>query len=228
MQKRQNIELARIVSAVGIVFYHSEVRGQEYFYSALVLFVILSAYMTGNRQLVFGLTSILPRVKRLLIPWIFWFFTYGLANLVRQKPFFPASNHVVAGVLSGTSDHLWYMPFIFFCLISLDFIKTRIPGKIIGLSSALLGVFSLAAAPNWRDYSLSLGYPWAQYFHATPGFMIGIFLIYSTNLSRLINFLVFFSLILAAASVLPLHGVGITYLVGIFAAIFLVYCQDVR
>lgn len=228
MKKQQNIELARIVGACGIVFYHSGVKGEEYFYSALVVFIMLSAYISGKTVDIplFEKTKI--RFERLLVPWMFWFLIYGLANLARGKPFVSSSNGWSAGILAGPSDHLWYMPFIFACLVIFDFLKRHLDGKKIGFWSGVFAITMLATSTIWREYSISMGYPWAQYFHACAAIGIGIFMLYAKDLKKNTVLMVFSLLVLSSIKNINLHGIGIPYLIGVVAGIVLIYCADLN
>ena len=113
MKIRQDIELLRVLSALGIVWFHSETKGSNFGHSGLIFFLILSVFLGGGQQN----SSIQKRAKRLLVPWLIWFAYYGAINLVLQKSVIPLNNGLIAGVLSGPRIHLWYLPFIFFVLI---------------------------------------------------------------------------------------------------------------
>jgi surface polysaccharide O-acyltransferase-like enzyme len=226
MQKRQNIELARMVSAFGIVYYHSGVAGTPYFYSALIVFGLLSACMAGVGSSSLGWVQVKRRFQRLMIPWMVWFVIYGLANFLKHKPLVKTSHGWVAGVLSGTSEHLWYLPFIFIFLLVLDFLKTKLTQKTMAIASASLGIVFLATTPWWRAYSVSLGYPYAQYFHAAPSILMGTFMLYFDKTPPWAGRLALALMLVAAVSVIPYAGVGLPYLMGICVGILLLYCKD--
>ena len=104
-ERRQDIEILRVFSVFGIVWYHSNVVGGDYAYSGLIFFVILSAYLSGPAKLDFRL-DFLMRAQRLLVPWLIWYFVYGLVNVIRGRPLVDTSNGLIAGILQGPSIHL--------------------------------------------------------------------------------------------------------------------------
>ncbi|PKL39693.1 MAG: hypothetical protein CVV44_05580 [Spirochaetae bacterium HGW-Spirochaetae-1] len=219
MNYRQDIELFRILSAFGIVWFHSHLKGGDIGYSGLLYFIILSLYLSGDNH------SVIQRSKRLLIPWLFWSFSYGFLNIITTKPFLDISNGVLAGLLAGPHIHLWYLPFIFFTLILFDFIKSKLAISTIGISAAFIAFVSLVSVSLWRDYSNSLGAPWAQYFHALPAVFIGACYWASNKLAnRLLFFVMVLVLFLTAAININVSGVGIPYTIAIllyFPVLFL-------
>jgi hypothetical protein len=83
---------------------------------------------------------------------------------------------------------------------------------------ASLVVFLFITTGYWRSWSLSLGYPWAQYVHAINGVLIGVFFANSRTLPK--PFLVsYVSIILIIIFIFTLSysGVGMPYLIGIIA-----------
>lgn len=53
MKVRQDIEILRVLSAFGIVWFHSGAPGRAFAYSGLVIFIILSVYLSqhGNQHI---------------------------------------------------------------------------------------------------------------------------------------------------------------------------------
>lgn len=95
MEKRQDIEIIRIICAFGIVWFHTSEIGKDIAYSALSIFIIISMYFSSKTTL--KNITILNRAKRLLIPWMFWFLFYGVINIVRQTPFIDTSKGFFQG-----------------------------------------------------------------------------------------------------------------------------------
>jgi len=224
MQKRHDIELLRVVSAFGIVWFHAEAIGRVYSYGGLIVFLMLSTYFAGCRALSDS-NHLLYRAKRLLLPWFFWFIVYGIINFFIGKSIVPIDNGIIAGVLSGPNIHLWFLPFIFVCLVTFDYVRMCFELENIGLASALLAIVILLSTPLWRFESIQLGYPYAQYAHALAGVLLGIF--FSCYKSVSLNSLLLLSLLVAAIVSLYFDsGVGIPYLIGISVGCILLSHQS--
>jgi hypothetical protein len=209
MNYRLDIELFRIISAFGIVWFHSHLEGGDVGYAGLIYFTILSLYLSGDGR------DVIHRLKRLMLPWLFWCLFYGFINLLIAKPFIDTNNGLLAGILTGPRIHLWYIPFICITLISFDLIKKNISVLLIGYASALIAFISLITVFLWRDPANSLGTPWAQHFHAFPAIFIGASFWAFERVESMFR-IVFMLLLLSAAAInLNISGVGVTYIIGI-------------
>lgn len=215
--KRQEIELLRIFCAFGIIWYHSASTGRDIAYAGLVAFLIISLYFSAKIKS--PPKPVLERAKILLIPWIFWSIFYGAINLAQNRPFFSADNGITAGVLTGSSLHLWYMPFIFFVIIIFDYIKRYLTAGMLCYACAALALMLLWLNSSWRPQSLALGAPYAQYAHALDGVFIGVFFANCSALPRTMR-AGFIAAILAFVMLFAwsVPGIGVTYLVGIALA----------
>lgn len=222
MNKRQDIELFRIISAFAIVWYHSGARGHEISYAGITVFLILSMYLAGKSNSSAN-RHIFRRVERILIPWAVWFIIYGALNVLTHKSIIPLDNGIIAGILSGPNIHLWYMPFIFICLTLFDVVRNYASSTSIACASATLAIIVLGATAVWRFESIQLGYPLAQYAHALAGIFLGVFFSYFGVLPRRIGAFLLLIIIVAAASAIPYEGVGIPYLIGIAVGCFLAF-----
>lgn len=222
VKKRQDIELLRILSAFAIVWFHSEVIGYETAYAGLIVFLILSMYLAGKSTFS-GNHRISRRVARLLIPWAVWFIIYGLLNVLAHKSIIPLNHGILAGILSGPRIHLWYIPFIFICLTLFDIVRNYVSNMSIACISAILAIIVLSSAAVWRFESIQLGYPIAQYAHASAGVFIGVFFSYFGVIPKRIGTLLLLIIVVAAASAIPCNGVGIPYLIGIAAGCVVVF-----
>ena len=216
-EKRQEIELLRIFSAFGIIWYHSASTGRDIAYAGLVAFLIISLYFSAKIKS--PPKPVLERAKILLLPWIVWSIFYGAINLAQNRPFFSLDNGLTAGVLSGTSIHLWYMPFIFFVIIIFDYIKRYLTATILCYGCVALALALLWLNSAWRPTSLALGAPYAQYAHALDGVFIGVFFANCSALPRAMR-AGFIAAILAFVMLFAwsVPGMGVTYLVGIALA----------
>ncbi len=108
---RQDIEFLRILGAAGVVWFHLGISAQEIGYGGLVLFIALGAYFSIVTSGRLSSQFFVKRAVRILIPWLFWVFIFGLINIVRGYPAFPKGDSTSAAILIGPSVHLWYLPF---------------------------------------------------------------------------------------------------------------------
>lgn len=218
--RRQDIELLRIFSAFGIVFFHA--KGNDVAYASLIIFAILSMFLAGVEKKEVTVDLVKKRLGRLIVPWITWFVVYGVFNLVRQKEFFPVNNGIVSGILSGSSIHLWYMPFIFFCILVYDVIKNNFSSRLISYVSPIFAASILFLTPFWRDASIELGAPLAQYSHALAAVFIGIYFSYFHVHSKYFSIFILVLIIISSIASFPFEGVGVTYFVAILCSLLLI------
>lgn len=209
------MEAFRTIAAAMIVWYHAGAGAQEIAYGGLIVFLIISTYLAaqaGKRSIK---VSLKVKSQRLMIPWLVWMAVYGAVNLVLGKPVAPESGSWLGKFLTGTATHLWYMPFIFLALLLIDVLKNNLGARSIGVMSGFAAAAILFTVACWRDYSIALGYPVAQYCHAAAGVMLGLFFGYRLQVPKYL-FRAILALVVAGATyALPWRGVGATYLVGI-------------
>lgn len=209
------MEAFRTIAAAMIVWYHAGVGAQELAYGGLIVFLIISTYLAAqaaNRSIKTGLKV---KFQRLMIPWACWMVVYGAVNLILGKPLMPESSSWLGKLLTGTATHLWYMPFIFGILLLVDVLKNNVAPPIIGAVSGIAAASILFTVALWRDYSLTLGYPMAQYCHAAAGALIGLFFGYRLRMPKKLFFTLLVLVVAGAVYALPWRGVGATYLIGI-------------
>ena len=217
---RYDVDFFRILSAAGIVWYHSGVSsGHEISYAGLVFFVILSVYFggyAGNKRKAF-----LERVQRLLVPWVFWGGLYAASNIILGKPLLLCqSGEAIECLLVGPSLHLWYLPFMFAVLVTLDHLRKSMHILMFASLGAFLATLMLASFSLWRVYSLSLGAPWAQHLHALAGVFVGLFFCGLGVMQRKTQWTGVVIVLAAAAVAMPAAGVGLPYFVGILMTSF--------
>lgn len=216
--RRQEVELLRIVSAFGIVWYHNiAIPGQDIGYAGLIVFTILSMYFAARGDA--RPRSVAQRARALLVPWLAWFVFFGCCNLLKREPFLPLEHGLLSAVLLGTSVHLWYLPFIFFVIVLFDRIKLLLSQQLLAYASIALALGLLLSCSWWRGPSLAFHYPYAQYMHAAPAVFIGVFLANCRALSRNAQALLVAALLLTIAwYAMPMRGIGTPYLLGVSAA----------
>lgn len=213
--RRADVEAFRVIAAAMIVWYHAGVGAQEVAYGGLIVFLIISTYLAAQSRNRSPAASLQAKVERLIVPWLFWMAVYGVVNLLFGKPWAPGAGDGLEKLLAGTAPHLWYMPFIFFALLLIDVVKRSVRPPAIGVFSGVSAAVILMTAGLWRDYSIALGSPLAQYCHAMAGVLIGLFFGYRDQIQKYIFLGLLILLIGSAIFALPWRGVGVTYLVGI-------------
>jgi hypothetical protein len=158
--RNQNLEIVRIASAFGIVLFHAGAPSAEIGYSGLIAFTVLATYFAKFRPA--------KLASRILLPWAFWSVAYIAFRFVLEGRLFPENMDPIISILYGT--HLWFLPFIFVAILFVSAVEVRWLPEICALAALVL----LAATPWWRDFQLSFGPPFAQYFHALAAALIGV------------------------------------------------------
>jgi hypothetical protein len=219
--RRQDIEALRLLSAFGIVWFHTGtvgVPGGGWGYAGLVAFLALSVQLGGRRGQADAAT-LKRRARRLLLPWACWFGIYGLWNAHQGLPLLAADQHPVAAVLAGTSIHLWYLPFMFMVLVGLDVLKAHAPPALLSAAAGGLAIAGVASAPWWRPISLGWPYPLLQWADAAAPVLLGVFLSGASALPRALRLALSAGVVLAAAAILPFQWLGLPMLLGSLAAL---------
>ncbi|GAB4552098.1 MAG: hypothetical protein Tsb0014_46070 [Pleurocapsa sp.] len=209
---RIDIELLRIISALGIVWFHSgNLSGREIAYGGLIFFVIISSYLaTISRRK----HSSLNRFQRLIIPGIIWSILYGLLNLLAVGKICPQSNNFISSILSTPSTHLWYLPYMYIVLITLDRIKMMFSKTFIGLVSGTVAIALLLLSPIWR--TIELMSPFELYTHAFPAVLIGIYLGCHEHIAAKLRLSILSGIIVSILLMvfISVEGMGIPYFFG--------------
>lgn len=218
---RQDIELLRIVSAFGIVWYHAGRDVHGIGYGGLVVFLALSSYFAVCRppRPVPVLESLLKRALRLLVPWAFWMVAFGVRNHFTNRDLVETDRNWFNGFLAGTNIHLWFLPYMFTWSVAIDWIHPRVRASILGPASGLAALAIVLTANSWRPWAEAHGYPTVQYCHGVAGILVGIFLGLRPPAPRWIDRAIILSLVGATflEHRLGVDGFGMPYLVGIMA-----------
>jgi fucose 4-O-acetylase-like acetyltransferase len=222
---RYDIELIRIISAFGIVWYHSHVNfGRDVAYAGLICFLVISAFFATSSK---HHHTISERFNRLIIPYISWSVLYALSGLIFNGRIFPANYTAVNMLLASPSVHLWYLPYIFFAIVSIDFLNKHVRRRFYGTGAGILAVIMIISAPYWRTYTFTP--PWGQYLHASPALFIGIFLGSYFEIDKVVRMFVLTAIALSIAFTVNvgLEGFSITYAVGFVACLILLSGKSV-
>jgi peptidoglycan/LPS O-acetylase OafA/YrhL len=220
MPKRPDIEGLRLLSALGIVWFHAGTSGIALAYSGLVVFLVLSVALGGRSGAPDGAT-LRRRALRLLRPWLVWFVLYAAFNAVRGLPALPLENGLAAGVLAGPSIHLWYLPFVFGVLVGLDLLRAQVGLRRLGAAAWVLALAVLATAPWWRPVTLDLPYPLLQWADAVAPVLVGIFVLGAGQWPRPVALAMAGLLVATAAGLAAFEWSGTPYAVGLAAALWL-------
>lgn len=175
VQRHNAVEWLRVVSALGIVWFHAGVPGSQWGYAGLVVFLLLSMMFEAGPNHA-KIQPLKTRAVRLLVPWAFWWVVYAGLNIVQQQPIVDADNGLIAGVLTGPSVHLWYLPFAFVVLAAFGAAKPRIPFLVLAFGSAATATVLIFGIPLWRPISLEAGFPFGQWAHALAPILMGLLL----------------------------------------------------
>ena len=210
---RSDIELLRLISAFGIVWFHSDLpMAREFSYSGLIFFLVLSAFLATKSRRHYQIGD---RAGRLLIPYAIWSIFYAVVH------FYMAGDpsiyfHDLKNQFFTTSAHLWYLPYIFACSIGIDKAKRACSNERAAILATVLACMLLLTSPIWREWEYA--FPLGQYMHSFPAICIGFVL---ANLSfkgicKKLS-LVLFGLVFLSVSwvfLLGLPGMGTCYFVG--------------
>jgi fucose 4-O-acetylase-like acetyltransferase len=219
---RLDVEWLRIGAAIGVVWYHMGLPGAQMAYAGLVIFVIVSAFYartTAERSL---REAVSTRAERILIPWLFWYLVYGALNLARDKNVVPWRGDLLSSLLAGPSIHLWYLPFIFLVATGCDAAHRLAPPRWIAMGAATIAMAALWLTDAWRQPSLDVGYPWAQYAHALPAVFIGLTFSGLQQVLPVVRVVLLSGIAAALVVTLDVIEVGVPYLLGFASCLVLV------
>lgn len=223
MGVRNDVELLRVVSAFGIVWFHSGYNfARDAAYAGLVVFLVFSIYfaLISTKK-----HSIRSRASRLLIPCVIWSAIYAVTDVLRGEPPFPDGGSVLSQLLSTPSIHLWYLPFVFFWLIALDRVKAVNP-QVLAVAAASSACALLMTAPLWRQWEYSS--PFGQYMHATPAVLLGVLLSLYSYCSSLQKRILLAGVVTCVGVTLMMNipGISLTYGLGFCASLILLKNKD--
>ncbi|SEN84162.1 Surface polysaccharide O-acyltransferase, integral membrane enzyme [Gemmobacter aquatilis] len=188
-QHRQSIDLARTLAAFGVVAVHIHASVNDWFgHVALALFLVLSAFLTARAADRNGGRPDWPvRVRRILLPWVFWSAAYWLLNALTAEG---ASLDVLPreplSLLVGASIHLWFLPFVLLAGLVvrpvLAFTRT-----VPRLALAALGLGLVGVPLFWVHTVFPFApEPLPQWAYAVPPFLCGVLLVPAHRMQRIV------------------------------------------
>lgn len=173
-----SIELLRIVAAFGIVWFHVGAPGADLGYGGLPAFLIVAvAFAAAPPRAGAPRQTVVARLRRLGVPWLFWCLVYGAAKAARalaahtpwSETFQPPM------LLYGTAIHLWYLPFAMVVTVLVGLAVGRgLPVRTAGFRRAMLlaagGAIVGASALDGRIAAE----PFAQWVFVSPFVFLGL------------------------------------------------------
>ncbi len=133
------IDYGRFLAALGIVWFQTQVPGQRIAYIALPFFLVLLSMPSSS--------NLATRAKRLLLPFLTWSLVFAMLHtalsLKTQAPPFEWWRwHML---LSGTWNHLWFLPFAFFATLVSPWL--RHPLASLGAAIVVATLLAMNGAP---------------------------------------------------------------------------------
>lgn len=136
---------------------------------AMPLFTFISgylyAYLRGIGKYSKDKPFIKNKVKRLLLPFIFFVTLFCITTEFQQTDFLSLIRHIGRCIVFGTYNHLWYLTVLFWC-----FIITRLLERVASSKVALFIVLALAfvlaciITPTGFIFNIKQIAPWYYWF----------------------------------------------------------------
>jgi surface polysaccharide O-acyltransferase-like enzyme len=152
------IDYGRFLAALGIVWFHAQAPGLRVAYIALPFFLVLLSMPSSS--------SLSTRAKRLLLPFVTWSLVFGMLNTAlalknHAPPFDWWRWHML---LSGTWNHLWFLPFAFVAAVVSPWL--RHPLASLGAAIIVATLIVLQGTPQTL--------PFGQWTFGTIPVLVGI------------------------------------------------------
>jgi surface polysaccharide O-acyltransferase-like enzyme len=212
LRRNQAIEALRVLAAFGVVCFHNDGPMRSVAYAGLSIFIILTMHFeTGLNYDRHVRVSVLA--KRLLVPWCFWFVAFAGLNVALGQPALVNDANLVEVVFTGSSLHLWYLPFIFLAVVVVSVSKQNVSRLTLLLWSTAGSLVVFLLVPIWRPWSLGVGPPVAQYLHALTPLLFGV--VIGTRQSHPMGRLALLTVLVAATvlAAMPYRGVALPHLI---------------
>jgi len=176
-----SIELLRLLASLGIIFFHAQAPGALIGYSGLPVFMMISIAFSAMDTKHKSFNSIASaKFKRLGNPWIFWSMVYLCLKWIKcwhegNPGICPFQSYMI---LTGTSLHLWYLPFalLILTIVSLSVHKGLLPvkNKYVYLYIVISVIFFVVCSlllPRVKG-----AVPFSQWVFITPSIPMGMIL----------------------------------------------------
>jgi peptidoglycan/LPS O-acetylase OafA/YrhL len=170
-----NLDRLRIVAAILIVCFHTNVPYRQIGYIGLPIFLLIHFSLIASRAYILDARQFAARRwERLMVPWVFWSVVYAACKLGSGLPVLS-----VQGLLMGGHVHLWYLPYAFVCglLVYLIAVRTLSLGPGVIIPALILGLLLLPARGS------TLPAPFGQWRYALAAIPLG----YAISRARMIR-----------------------------------------
>lgn len=155
-RRNAGLDWLRVLAVAGVVQFHCNPPGGIFERSALVIFIgisVLLEFMISGRRT----RTVRALARGSLLPWFCWSMLYAVRNLAKGEMPIPLDAPLMR-LLTGTTTHLWYMPFYFALSLVIMAVKPRAGSRVM-----LWGLFLIAAGAQitapawWQGGSMSAG-----------------------------------------------------------------------
>ena len=182
-QLRLSVELVRFVAAFGVVVAHAQASPRDWVgHLSLGIFLILTAFLAmQSMQRAGGRYKLLPRMRRILLPWLFWCLFFRLVAYALAGRALPVLSDPWS-LLYGPTIHLWFLPFVALAMICVAPV-----GRLVTDDRTLaiaLGLWLAFTALAFALHETSLPEPLAQWTFAAPLYLYGLLLAPAHRLNR--------------------------------------------
>ncbi|MBE7636413.1 acyltransferase family protein [Sneathiella sp. P13V-1] len=228
-----NIELARFVGAIGILWFHAQAPGDFIGYAALQTFTALTIYfsLVSGEKLKLG-EFIFNRFNRIVLPWIAWSIVYAFGLIIIKAIEGKALNFFEPWMLlTGPAIHLWFLPYAFCCSILMkvfnDIVNLKSGNNTI-LIMAILTVGALASLIAFNISKFSIPTPYIQWLAVLPSTITGLALYFVRNNRKLLALLFYVQVPICFIALLFGSGLILQYYVGIAVIALCFLLPDIK
>jgi surface polysaccharide O-acyltransferase-like enzyme len=225
MERRfHNLDRFRIIAALGVVWFHTEgLPGRSVAYGGLCFFLLTSFMLIGMKRHEAIRDALRKRFSRLIVPWLFWCAVYMILQIARLilgvEP-----NLAPYMVLTGTSIHLWYLPYVFVIAMAFHLLQAKIrtdKAAAIAVVTATISVVFCVAVPIAQRF-LQTSEPVSQWLYGitacVSGWVVGRFVMTNEKKLGVVKSVVFLAAIILTCVSMVLCGfpfLGWSYVTGI-------------
>lgn len=169
---RRGLDLGRIVAAFFIVWDHAHAPGWQIGYTALALFLFLTAFLamqSYERRPGPGFWH--KRAVRLLMPWLFWCAFYRVVyEVLSDAPFALLSDPFT--LITGPYFHLWFLPFTAVWLVLVPLLSRAIRTPTM-LAAAMVALVAISVPLGTVHAGMAFELPVVQWAYSLPLFLLG-------------------------------------------------------
>jgi hypothetical protein len=172
------LDVLRLAGVCAVVWFHVRAPGSGYLVGQLVALMLLSCALAVRREPRPITEALRHRAARLLAPWAFWWCVY--AAVVVAKVLVDGwhlwDHFHWRTLISGTSAHLWYVPFVFVATSVVEALSSRAIRSDGGEAfvAAAAGGLGAVVAFSFVWPAARLPFPFAQHAYAAAAVPLGM------------------------------------------------------